>query len=69
MLSVNQTCKKLLALADNCIHPTTKKPYMKLSVGGRDNSPEGRQVVAYPLSYFPKIILIVDGREDSLMGL
>lgn len=40
-----QVCKRMLALKDACIHPTTKKPYIQTSVGGRDNSPEGHQVV------------------------
>jgi hypothetical protein len=35
----------MLALKEACIHPTTKKPYIQTSVGGRDNSPEGHQVV------------------------
>ena len=35
----------MLALRQNCIHPTTKKPYILDSSGGRDNSPEGHQVV------------------------
>ena len=43
-----QTCKRMLALRDKCLHPTTQKPYVKSSVGGRDNSPEGHQVVATP---------------------
>lgn len=34
----------MLALKDKCIHPTTKESYLKSLVGGRDNSPEGRQV-------------------------
>jgi len=33
----------MLALKDVCIHPTTKKPYIQSSIGGRDNSPEGHQ--------------------------
>lgn len=38
----------MLALRDDCIHPTTKKPYILESSGGRDNSPEGHQVVNSP---------------------
>ena len=34
----------MLALKDQCMHPTTNKPYLKTSVGGKDNSPEGIQV-------------------------
>ena len=40
-----QTCKRMLALKDNCLHPTTKKTYVKSYGGGRDNSPEGHQVI------------------------
>lgn len=42
---VIQVCRRMLALRDNCIHPTSKKPYILDSSGGRDNSPEGHQVV------------------------
>ena len=35
---------RMLALKDNCIHPTSKKPYIKSASGGTDNSPEGLQV-------------------------
>ena len=34
----------MLALKDQCMHPSTNKPYLKTSVGGKDNSPEGIQV-------------------------
>lgn len=34
----------MLALKDNCVHPETKQPYVKTGKGGKDNSPEGRQV-------------------------
>jgi hypothetical protein len=40
----------MIALRENCIHPTTNKPYILDSSGGRDNSPEGHQVV---LTRFP----------------
>lgn len=46
----------MLGLKDACIHPTTKKPYIQMSVGGRDNSPEGHQVV---ILQFPKYIIPV----------
>lgn len=39
-----QVCRRMLALKDNCIHPTSQKPYIKSGIGGRDNSPEGVQV-------------------------
>ncbi len=35
----------MLALRQNCVNPTTKQPYIVDSSGGRDNSPEGHQVV------------------------
>jgi hypothetical protein len=34
----------MLALKTNCIHPETKKPYIKSAIGGKDNSTEGIQV-------------------------
>jgi hypothetical protein len=37
----------MLALKDQCLHPTTNKPYVKSAVGGSDNSPEGLQVRSY----------------------
>lgn len=38
----------MLALKDNCVHPETKQPYVKTGKGGKDNSPEGRQVSPPP---------------------
>lgn len=38
----------MLALKDNCIHPETKQPYIKTGQGGKDNSPEGKQVGHFP---------------------
>ena len=35
----------MLALKDKCVHPTTKKPYVKSHGGGKNNSPEGMAVV------------------------
>ncbi|BCS25823.1 Dabb family protein [Aspergillus puulaauensis] len=40
---VNDVCTRMLALKDNCIHPTSQKPYIVSSSGGVDNSPEGLQ--------------------------
>ncbi|KAK7706437.1 hypothetical protein SLS57_009671 [Botryosphaeria dothidea] len=40
---VDEVCRRMLALKDNCIHPTSQKPYIKSGIGGRDNSPEGVQ--------------------------
>jgi len=41
---LEDVCKRMIALKDKCLHPTTQKPYILSSVGGRDNSPEGHQV-------------------------
>ncbi|EON64574.1 hypothetical protein W97_03807 [Coniosporium apollinis CBS 100218] len=38
---VQDACKRMLALKNDCLHPTTNKPYVKSSIGGRNNSPEG----------------------------
>lgn len=40
---IQKVCDAMLALKDNCVHPETKKPYVKTGKGGKDNSPEGRQ--------------------------
>ncbi len=34
----------MLALKDECLHPTTNKPYVKMAMGGKQNSPEGLTV-------------------------
>lgn len=34
----------MLRLKDTCLHPLTKKPYLKMARGGLENSPEGKQV-------------------------
>lgn len=39
-----QVCTRMLGLKDNCLHPSSSKPYIKSSSGGADNSPEGIQV-------------------------
>lgn len=39
-----KVCHHMLSLKDSCLHPTSKKPYIKSSIGGEDNSPEGIQV-------------------------
>ncbi|RHZ63827.1 hypothetical protein CDV55_107405 [Aspergillus turcosus] len=41
---IKDTCTRMLNLRENCIHPTTQKPYIKASAGGKDNSIEGLQV-------------------------
>ncbi|KAI9773723.1 MAG: hypothetical protein M1839_002021 [Geoglossum umbratile] len=48
--AIQDVCQRMLALKDQCIHPTTNKPYLKSSIGGRDNSPEELQVSIYGLS-------------------
>ncbi|KAL3480194.1 hypothetical protein BJX99DRAFT_36227 [Aspergillus californicus] len=40
---INDVCARMLALKENCIHPTSQKPYILSSSGGKDNSPEGMQ--------------------------
>ncbi|OJD15979.1 hypothetical protein AJ78_03811 [Emergomyces pasteurianus Ep9510] len=40
---INETCAKMLALKENCIHPTHQKPYIRSAMGGIDNSPESFQ--------------------------
>ncbi|KAK1957321.1 stress responsive A/B barrel domain-containing protein [Colletotrichum sublineola] len=43
MEEVKWICESMLALRDNCIHPTSNKMYIKSIAGGVDNSPEGMQ--------------------------
>ncbi|KAF2141203.1 uncharacterized protein K452DRAFT_271875 [Aplosporella prunicola CBS 121167] len=38
---VQDICRRLAALKDTCIHPTTNKPYVKSYGVGKNNSPEG----------------------------
>ncbi|PWY90583.1 hypothetical protein BO94DRAFT_555692 [Aspergillus sclerotioniger CBS 115572] len=40
---ISETCTRMLDLKDNCIHPTSQKPYILAASGGQDNSPEGIQ--------------------------
>jgi hypothetical protein len=46
----SQVCKRMVGLAEKCVHPTSNKPYVKSHGGGRDNSPEGQQVVVAPIA-------------------
>jgi hypothetical protein len=39
-----KVCTRMLDLKDNCVHPSSQRPYIKASSGGIDNSPEGIQV-------------------------
>ncbi|KAH6847917.1 stress responsive A/B barrel domain-containing protein [Chaetomium sp. MPI-CAGE-AT-0009] len=41
--AVKAVCARFLSLKDNCIHPTTKSPYILSLRCGKDNSPEGLQ--------------------------
>ncbi|KAI0800267.1 hypothetical protein C8Q74DRAFT_1235440 [Fomes fomentarius] len=40
---VDEIVRGMLALQDNCVHPTTQEKYIKSATGGRDTSPEGIQ--------------------------
>ncbi|KAM3415806.1 hypothetical protein BST61_g9315 [Cercospora zeina] len=40
---IKDVCTRMLALKDNCLHPTTNQNYVKSYGGGRDTSPEGLQ--------------------------
>ncbi|PQE09137.1 stress responsive A B barrel domain-containing protein [Rutstroemia sp. NJR-2017a WRK4] len=40
---IDDICKNMLSLAEQCVHPETKKPYILSASGGRDCSPEGHQ--------------------------
>ncbi|KAH6651977.1 stress responsive A/B barrel domain-containing protein [Truncatella angustata] len=37
---VDAACQRMLALKTNCKHPESKEEYVKVSVGGLNNSPE-----------------------------
>ncbi|BCS27734.1 Dabb family protein [Aspergillus puulaauensis] len=41
--AVQNACKKMLGLREQCLHPSTTKPYILSVSGGKDNSPEGKQ--------------------------
>lgn len=43
-ISKQQAASRLLGLREQCIHPTSSKPYIVSVKGGRDNSSEGFQV-------------------------
>ncbi|KAJ5952627.1 Dimeric alpha-beta barrel [Penicillium vulpinum] len=40
---IHDACERMIALKDNCVHPTSQSPYIKSASGGKDNSPEGIQ--------------------------
>ncbi|TQB75903.1 hypothetical protein MPDQ_001504 [Monascus purpureus] len=39
----NKVCNRMLSLKENCLHPSSQKPYIRSSIGGADNSIEGVQ--------------------------
>ncbi|KAJ7771921.1 stress responsive A/B barrel domain protein [Mycena maculata] len=39
---IQDVCDRMLGLKDNCVHPETNKPYIKMGMGGKEDSPEGR---------------------------
>ncbi|EOA91147.1 hypothetical protein ACJQWK_11239 [Exserohilum turcicum] len=39
---IAEACKRMLELKDQCIHPTSQKPYIRSFTGGKNNSPEGQ---------------------------
>ncbi|KAJ5782626.1 hypothetical protein N7457_004400 [Penicillium paradoxum] len=41
--AIQAACGRMLDLKDNCLHPSSQKPYIKSASGGKDNSPEGIQ--------------------------
>ncbi|KAJ3534239.1 hypothetical protein NM208_g7626 [Fusarium decemcellulare] len=41
--AIEHVCNQMLELKDNCLHPSTGKPYIRSASGGKDNSPEGAQ--------------------------
>ncbi|KAL6710815.1 hypothetical protein ACN47E_007872 [Coniothyrium glycines] len=38
---IHDACNRMLALGEQCIHPTSKQPYIRSFTGGKNNSPEG----------------------------
>ncbi|KAJ9194439.1 hypothetical protein DTO164E3_7324 [Paecilomyces variotii] len=40
--TIQDVVDRMLSLKDQCIHPTTNKPYIKSSAGGKQTSPEGK---------------------------
>ena len=43
----------MLGLKEQCLHPTSQKPYIKSFSGGKNNSPEGHSVCNAPGSLTP----------------
>ena len=42
----SQACQRMLGLKQGCLHPQTKKPYIKSLTGGKDISLDGLQVLS-----------------------
>lgn len=53
----------MLHLRENCIHPTTQKPYIKASAGGKDNSIEGLQVCTRFLQQPPGSMVLLTAKN------
>jgi hypothetical protein len=51
-LTIIQICQRMLGLRERCIHPESKQPYIKVSSGGKNNSPERFQVQQHLSSFF-----------------
>lgn len=64
----------MLALKDKCLHPTTNTPYLKMAVGGKENSPEGI-AVSFCSSRFNSLqppckrVLLTDNSNSDRAGL
>ncbi|KAM0236646.1 hypothetical protein ACHAP5_009282 [Fusarium lateritium] len=41
--AIKEICDHFISLKDQCVHPTSNKPYILSLQGGKDNSPEGMQ--------------------------
>ncbi|KAL9136277.1 MAG: hypothetical protein Q9175_002508 [Cornicularia normoerica] len=41
--TIQNACNRMVDLRNQCVHPTSKKPYITTSSGGRQNSPEGNK--------------------------
>lgn len=63
----------MIALKENCVNPSTQKPYIVSLKGGRDNSVEGKQVCVslslsvysiYSIYSLPCFLKTVSRRKD-----
>jgi hypothetical protein len=57
-LTSHQACEGMMSLEKNCIHPESKKPYIRSAMGGKNNSKEGHEVLLasflFPLFYYTR---------------